>query len=231
MLRAFRVAAGAALVAAAFLLSPLPASASAPIMPSGPVPGGPDPNAPRLWSVWRSDGTAWLAVSARDVPSDGSVVGWRFSASPDGTATEPPGGDLPGFEAVCGKDAAVSGHKRVVVTVDFGDGDTDAYPGDQPPAQGLLKCVAAAENASTAQLLASVARVRADAEGAVVAVDDYPARQKGGAEQDVAVSSSGPAGGPPLALILGGAGVLVLLAGGAVVATRRRSRSPAHSSR
>ncbi|MFG1701686.1 SCO2322 family protein [Nonomuraea sp. M3C6] len=231
MLRAYRVAAGVALGAAAFLSLPFSALASPSIDPNDPVPGAADPNATRVWSVWQSDGTAWLAATAKDAPPDGSVIGWRFSVALDGArapAAESPGGDQPSFQAVCGKDAAASGHKRVVVAVDFGDGDADAYPGDRPPAQGAVKCVAGAEDATTAQLLASAARVRVNAQGDVVTVDDYPAREKGGTDLGAATApAADQGGGPPIALIAGGAGALALLAGGAVVATRRRAKSPA----
>lgn len=223
MLRARRVAAGVALTAAALLSLPCPALASPSIDPGGPVPGAADPNAVRLWSVWQSDGTAWLATASKDVPRDGSVVGWRFSASPDGTASEPPGGELTSYESVCGGSAATSGHKRVAVVVDFGDADADAYPGDRPPAGGVLRCVAGAENATAAQLLASAAKVRVNAQGDVVAVGDYPAQAKGGT--GLVTTPDAPDGGPSLTLIAGGAGALLLLGGGAAVATRRRSTS------
>lgn len=228
MLRRIRVAAGTAVVAVAFLSSPVAATAEPPVSPGGPVPGAPDPNAVRMWSVWQSDGTAWLAATPKDVPADGSVLGWRFAASPDGTPSEPPGGELADFAAVCGKQAAVSGHKRVAVQVDFGDGDTDAYPGDQPPGQGVQKCVVGAENATTTQLLAAAARTRADAQGTVLTVDGYPAKEKGGTEVGAGTASARQEeGGLPLPLILGGAGALVLLGCGAVIATRRRAKSPA----
>ncbi|TMR07970.1 hypothetical protein ETD86_49750 [Nonomuraea turkmeniaca] len=233
MLRAYRVAAGAALGAAAFLSLPssalaapsaLSALAAPSIDPHGPLPGAADPHATRLWSVWQSDGTAWLATAAGDTPADGSVIGWRFSAAPDGAASESPGGDLPAFETVCGKDPAASGHKRVAVVVDFGDGDTDAYPGDQPPAQGTLKCVAGAKDATAAQLLATAAKVRVNGQGDVVAVNDYPAKEKDGTQLASAAPAPDGGGGLPVGLIAGGAGVLALIAGGAVVATRRRAK-------
>ncbi|MFG1960822.1 SCO2322 family protein [Nonomuraea sp. NPDC049028] len=214
--------------------SVFPALATPSVGPSDPVPGAPDPNAVRLWSVWQSDGTAWLASSAKEVPPDGSVIGWRFSASPDGTATEPPGGDLPSFQTVCGKDAAASGSKRVVVRVDFGDPESDAFPGEQPPAEGLTKCVTGAETASTAQLLATAAKARVNAQGDVVAINAYPAGAAAGIDLGTpaspADSSSDGASsdGPPLTLIWGGAVALVLLSGGAIVATRRHPRTPSH---
>ncbi|MDX3107238.1 SCO2322 family protein [Nonomuraea angiospora] len=216
MLRAYRVAAGVALGAAAFLSLPSSALADAPA----------DPGVPRTWSAWQSDGTAWLAVTPDAAPPDGSVIGWRFSVAPDGARGESPGGDLPSFQAVCGRDAAGSGHKRVVVAVDFGDGEADAYPGERTPAQSAPKCVTGAEDATAAQLLASTARVRVNAQGAVVAVADYPSSEKGGSELTAAAASAAPSGsGLPITLVAAGAGALALLAGGAVAATRRRSRT------
>ncbi|MGP4093203.1 SCO2322 family protein [Nonomuraea sp. KM90] len=224
MLRACRVAAGVALGAAAFLSLPHSALASPSIAPGEPAPGAADPHAPRSWSAWRSDGTAWLSTAPGDTPEGGSVIGWRFSVAPDGAAGESPGGDLPSFEAVCGKETAAAGHKRVVVAVDFGDGDADPYPGEQPPAQGVLKCVAGAEDATTAQLLASAASVRVDAQGGVVSVDGYPARPQAGTDLPVPAVTPDGGGGPPIMLIAGGAGALALLGAGAVLATRRRTR-------
>ncbi|MFI9551310.1 SCO2322 family protein [Nonomuraea endophytica] len=226
MLRRIRVAAGSA--AATLALLTVPALATPPVSPGGPVPGAPDPNAVRIWSVWKSDGTAWLAAAPADVPTEGDVVGWRFAASPDGTAAEPPSGELADFTAVCGQQAGGDG-KLVAVLVDFGDADNDAYPGERPPAP-IRTCVRGVKEASAAQLLAQAARTRVDAQGRVVAVNDYPVQEKGGTEASAPASVSS-SGGLPLPLILGGAGVLVLLAGGAVVATRRRARPAAHSTR
>ncbi|MET7337783.1 SCO2322 family protein [Nonomuraea sp. NPDC005650] len=215
MLRAYRVAAGVAAGAAAFLSLPSPALA--------------DPVPPRTWSAWQSDGTAWLAATPDAAPPDGSVIGWRFSVAPDGVTGESPGGDLPSFQSVCGGDPAGSGYKRVAVAVDFGDGEGDAYPGERPPGQSAPKCVTGAEDATAARLLASTAKVRVNAQGSVVAVAGYPSREKGGTELTAAALSPAlpAASGLPITLIATGAGALALLAGGAVVATRRRSRTRA----
>ncbi|MEV4108894.1 hypothetical protein [Nonomuraea sp. NPDC049695] len=224
MLRAYRVAAGAAIGAAALFSFPCSALA--------------DPGAARAWGVWQSDGTAWLAATAAYSPPDGSVIGWRFSVAPDGAPAvaqdgapdgavgESPGGELPSFPAVCGKDTAASGHKRVVVAVDFGDGDADAYPGERPPGQGMLTCVTGAEDATTAQLLASAAKVHVNARGAVVAVSGYPSREEGGTELTAAAAPAAGSG-LPATLIAGGAGAVALLTAGAVVTVRRRSRAAA----
>ncbi|MEO3789817.1 hypothetical protein ABGB14_06370 [Nonomuraea sp. B10E15] len=134
-----------------------------------------------------------------------------------------PAGELPSFQALCGKDTAGSGHKRVVVAVDFGEAGTDAYPGEHPPAEPSATCVAGAESATTARLLASMAGVRVNAGGDVVAVDGYPGREKGGTALDGALPETASEGGVPVTWIAGGAGVLALLGGGALVAARRRT--------
>ncbi|MCK2220629.1 hypothetical protein MF672_043530 [Actinomadura sp. ATCC 31491] len=207
------------------------------------MPGAADPDATRLWSVWQSDGTAWLATSAEARPADGAVVGWRLSAVPGGSfgsSGEPPGGDLPTFGTVCGKDVAASGHKRVALAVDFGDGAGDgadegpgdgagdgagdAYPGDRPPSR-VLACVSGAEDATAAQLLAGAAQVRVDGRGGVVSVNGHPSRAAGAAALPPAPAvDGGSSGGTPVGVIAGGAGAVVLLAGAAVLAARRRAR-------
>ncbi|MER6577181.1 SCO2322 family protein [Nonomuraea sp. NPDC001023] len=231
MLRAGRVAAAVVLGAAAVLLLPSSALGSPSSRPAGPAP-----EVVRLWGVWRSDGTAWLASTAAYEPADGSVVGWRFAVSADGAVGEPPGGELPSFPAVCVQDAAGSGHKRVVVAVDFGDGEGDVPPGDRPPAHPLLRCVTGAEDATAAQLLAAAARVGVNGRGEVVSVSGYPSRGAGtvpsgsaesapSGEPDVAERAAEPAsapGGIPAPLIAAAAGVLLLVGAGTALAARRR---------
>ncbi|YCK40627.1 SCO2322 family protein [Actinomadura sp. ATCC 39365] len=238
MLRAGRVAAAAVLGAAAVLLLPSSALGSPSSRPGGPVPGtAAEPGAVRLWGVWRSDGTAWLASTAAYEPADGSVVGWRFTVSADGSAGEPPGGELPSFPAVCVQDAAGSGHKRVAVAVDFGDGEGDVPPGDRPPAHPLLRCVTGAEDATAAQLPASAARVGVNGRGEVVSVSGYPSQGAGtvpSQETDAAGRAAAPAsapGGSPALLITGGAGALLLIGGGAALAARRRPGRPGRPDR
>ncbi|MEU7891631.1 SCO2322 family protein [Nonomuraea sp. NPDC049152] len=207
MLRAFGLACAAAL----FLSTPALAD---------PAPGAPDPDAPRLWSYWHSDGTAWLSGEANATVRDGSVIGWRFAAAPDGSAAESPSGEIPAFDQVCGKEPAASGHQRVALVVDFGDPDTDAYPGERPPAL-LTTCVTGAEGSTGTQALALAARVRAQSSGTVLAVNDYPARAKGGAAP---APASPEDGGPPVLWIAGGVAAVALVGGGVLVARRSRGR-------
>ncbi|MFD1938003.1 SCO2322 family protein [Nonomuraea mangrovi] len=208
MLRALGLACAAALLVSA------PAFAD-------PAPGAPDPNAARLWSYWQSDGTAWLSGQADAAVRDGSVIGWRFAAAPDGSAAESPGGELPAFDQICGKEPAASGHQRVALVIDFGDTGTDAYPGERPPAP-VTTCVAGAEGATGMQALALAARVRAESSGTVLAVNDYPARAKGGAAP---APSPAQDGGPPVLWIAGGVAAVAIVGGGVLVARRSRGRA------
>ncbi|MGW4468975.1 SCO2322 family protein [Nonomuraea sp. NPDC004354] len=192
-----------------------------------PVTGGVDPNAARRWSYWHSDGTAWLSGEAGAAVRDGAVIGWRFAAAPDGSAPESPRGELPAFDQVCGKEPDASGHQRVAVVTDFGDPDLDAYPGERPPAS-LTACVTAPEGATGVQALALATRVRAEPAGTVLAVNDYPARAKGGAAPSLPATPSAPSvedGGLPVAWIAGGVAALVLVGAGVLAARRSRRRT------
>jgi hypothetical protein len=200
--------------AAALILAPVSAAYASP-QPA-------DPNAPRAWTFWQSDGLAWLATPAESsTPKDGAVLGWRFSATPDG----PGEGDSPrevlSFDQVCGKAQPPAGQKRVAVAVDFGDADVDAYPGDTPPSS-VIKCVVAPEGATSLQVLSSAGTPRVDAKGAVLAVAGYPAKAKDSGTTVTAAPAPADTGGSSLPLILGGAGALVVIAGAGVILARRR---------
>ncbi|GLW10569.1 hypothetical protein Misp01_56970 [Microtetraspora sp. NBRC 13810] len=193
-----------------------------------PLPGAPDPDAPRAWSFWQSDGTAWLTApeaAAETTPADGATVGWRFAASPDQVAAEAPGGDIPVFEQLCKDVPAAEGEKRVVVAVDFGDAEADAYPGETPPSDTpVVRCVSAGEPATALQLLASMTKAGVDATGRVATVQGYPARAAGDDVREAAAPvATEEAGGLPLPLIAGGAALLILLAITILLLTRRRS--------
>lgn len=202
----------------------LGAVALAAVSAFAPQPG---PDTPRQWTFWQSDGLAWLAPEAGAVPADGSVIGWRFGVSPDGAGTDSPR-EVPAFDDVCGGQAAGSGQKRVVLAVDFGDGEVDAYPGDTPP-QSTVTCVVAPSSATSLQLLSSEAtRPRVDDSGNVLAVSGYPAKNTATGKELPISQAAAPAapaskeGGAPVLLIAGG--VLAVAAGvGVFFLLRRRS--------
>nr|WP_062342422.1 SCO2322 family protein [Herbidospora sakaeratensis] len=188
----------------------------------------PGPDTPRQWTFWQSDGLAWLAPEAGAVPADGSVIGWRFGVSPDGAGTDSPR-EVPAFADVCGTQAAGSGQKRVVLAVDFGDGEVDAYPGDTPP-PSTVTCVVAPASATSLQLLSSeTTRPRVDDTGNVLAVSGYPAKNTTtGEELPISRAAGAPAApapeedGAPVLLIAGGA-VAVAAGAGVFFLLRRRS--------
>ncbi|TKK80962.1 hypothetical protein FDA94_34750 [Herbidospora galbida] len=203
----------------------LGALALAAVSAFAPQPG---PDTPRQWTFWQSDGLAWLAPETGAVPEDGSVIGWRFGVSPDGAGTDSPR-EVPLFDDVCGTQAATSGQKRVVLAVDFGDGEVDAYPGDTPP-QSTVTCVVAPSAATSLQLLSSeTTRPRVDDTGNVLAVSGYPAKNNAtGRELPISRAAGAPSapapeeGGAPVLLVAGG--VVAVAAGvGVFLLLRRRS--------
>lgn len=225
MLRTIRrsVCAVGLTLTAALALAPAAAAAA-------PGPGAADPDAPRAWSAWLSDGVAWLeAADAAFVPQDRQVVGWRFAASPDGLTADAPR-QVPDFEEVCGGQAAPAGQKRVAVAVDFGDAETDAYPGETPPADAQrVRCVVAPQDATGLQLLPALARPRVNGEGRLVALDGYPARSAGDGTEvaaPAAATAQENGGGSALPLLLGGGAAVLAGAGALSLARRRRSRHP-----
>ncbi|MDN3289107.1 SCO2322 family protein [Streptomyces thermocarboxydus] len=189
----------------------------------------------RYWSFWERDGSAWTYATVGPSlarPADGDVQGFRFSVSEDsGDAAKPRG--TADFDAVCAKTPAKDGTKRVALVIDFGT-PADAPSGEQPPA-GRTACAQVAEDATTAEALASVAKpLRYDSNALLCAITGYPAKGCGEriavdgkdsvssteAEESSARDEGGS--GPSVGLIAGAAAVL-LLGAAAVWQVRRRA--------
>ncbi|MEU1919258.1 MULTISPECIES: SCO2322 family protein [Streptomyces] len=196
----------------------------------------------RYWSFWERDGSAWTYATvgpSLSRPADGDVQGFRFSVSEDsGDAAKPRG--AAGFDTICAKTPAKDGTKRVALVIDFGT-PGDAPSGEKPPA-GRTACAQVAEDATTAEALASVAEpLRYDSNALLCAIAGYPA--KGCGEQvatdgkdSSATETAGTAGtaetagsaeddggsGPSVGLIAGAA-VVVVLGAAAVWQVRRRA--------
>ncbi len=174
-------------------------------------------------------------------PADGDVQGFRFSVSEDsGDAAKPRG--TADFDAICADTPAKDGTKRVALVLDFGT-PADAPSGERPPA-GRTACARVAEDATTAEALASVAKpLRYDSNALLCAIAGYPAKGCGGEQVatggrtpdgQTAASGTGRTGtertgaqddggsGPSLGLI-GGAAVIVVLGAAAVRQVRRRA--------
>ncbi|WP_283133807.1 SCO2322 family protein [Rhizohabitans arisaemae] len=191
-----------------------------------PVPSPRPEQLKRFWSYHQFDGTGWIFVQQGPGdrnPRDGSVEGWRFSASENVMSAEPPSGETYPFETICAGVEPRPGMKRVGLVVDFGAAE-DAFPGDAPPKPTkVVKCAVTGENATGMDLLASVVRPRIDREDYIVEINGYPAKEKdkGSAVQPQNLAPVVDAGGSSLTWILGGVGIVALLGVGAYAVARR----------
>ncbi|MGW6359306.1 SCO2322 family protein [Streptomyces sp. NPDC055092] len=191
----------------------------------------------RYWSFWDRDGSAWVYASqgpSTARPSDGDVQGFRFSVSEDSQDSAKPRGAA-SFDAICADTPAKGGEKRVALVIDFGTVQ-DAPSGETPP-KPRTACARVADDATSAEALAAVAKpLRYNNQALLCSIAGYPKTGCGeqvssskdteskdtgskGTEKDSATASDG--GGPSVGLIAGGAAVVVLGAA-AVWQTRRR---------
>ncbi|MGX1676666.1 SCO2322 family protein [Streptomyces althioticus] len=192
----------------------------------------------RYWSFWERDGSAWTYATvgpSMSRPADGDVVGFRFSVSEDsGDAAKPRG--AAGFDTICAKTPAEDGTKRVALVIDFGT-PADAPSGAQPPA-GRTLCAQVAQDATTAEALASVAEpLRYDSNALLCAIAGYPAKgcgeqvaaggkesaATGAADTEEEASAQDDGGSGPSVGLIAGAAVVVVLGAAAVWQVRRRA--------
>lgn len=181
----------------------------------------------RYWSFWEQNGTAWTYAAQGPSlvrPSDGDVQGFRFSVSEDSADAAKPRGTA-GFGTICAKTPAADGRKRVALVIDFGT-PADAPSGETPPS-GRTACAQIAEDATTAEALASVAKpLRYDSNALLCAIAGYP--KKGCGEQVSAEKAPAPtekktdSSGPSVGLTAGIA-VVALLGAAAIWQARRRA--------
>ncbi|QEV22233.1 hypothetical protein CP975_10425 [Streptomyces alboniger] len=185
----------------------------------------------RYWSFWDRDGDTWTYASqgpgtAR--PEDGDVQGFRFSVSENSKEAAKPRGPAD-FKKICASTPAEDGRKRVGLVIDFGL-PKDAPHDENPPAPRTA-CAQVAEDATSADALASVAKpLRYDSKALLCAIDGYP---RSGCGEQVSHDSlnterqpeaDGGEGdrGPSVGLIAGA--VAVALLGGAAFWQARRRR-------
>lgn len=187
----------------------------------------------RYWSFWDRDGSRWTYASqgpgsAR--PDDGDVQGFRFSVSDNSQDAAKPRGAAD-FGTICAKTPAEDGRKRIALVIDFGTpGDA---PGGESPPKPRTACARIAEDATSADALAAVARpLRYDSNALLCAIANYPKSGCGeqvsgnGEAKDTekkpgARDTEGDSGGPSVGLIAGVAAI-ALLGGAAVWQARRR---------
>ncbi|MFH8730093.1 MULTISPECIES: SCO2322 family protein [unclassified Streptomyces] len=188
----------------------------------------------RYWSFWDRDGSAWVYASqgpSTARPSDGDVQGFRFSVSEDSQDSAKPRGAA-SFDAICADTPAKGGEKRVALVVDFGTAQ-DAPSGETPP-KARTACARVADDATSAEALAAVAKpLRYNNQALLCSIAGFPktgcgeqvSSSKGtseGTEPGTSKDAASDGGGPSVGLIAGGAAVVVLGAAAAWQARRRR---------
>lgn len=160
-------------------LSLIIAVVAAVVLPAGAASAA----AYRYWGFFQLQGSTWaFATKGPDqvTPPDGSVEGWRFAVAGESDSRTPRASAT--FDQLCGSTAAESGKKRVGLVIDYGRA-ADAEEGTTPPAP-TGKCAVVAPAATSAEVLAAVATVRAE-KGLVCAVDSHPATGCGGEVKEV----------------------------------------------
>ncbi|MER7196467.1 hypothetical protein CG723_04945 [Streptomyces sp. CB01635] len=187
----------------------------------------------RYWSFWDRDGSAWVYASqgpSTARPSDGDVQGFRFSVSEDSQDSAKPRGAA-SFDAICADTPAKGGEKRVALVVDFGTAQ-DAPSGETPP-KARAACARVADDATSAEALAAVAKpLRYNNQALLCSIAGFPktgcgeqvSSAKGtseGTEPGKSKDAASDGGGPSVGLIAGGAAVVVLGAAAAWQARRR----------
>ncbi|MEV0317819.1 SCO2322 family protein [Streptomyces sp. NPDC050658] len=194
----------------------------------------------RYWSFWDRDGSTWTYASqgpSTARPEDGAVQGFRFSVSEDSKDAAKPRGAAD-FDTICAKTPAEDGHKRVALVIDFGTpGDA---PGGETPPKPRTACARVADDATSADALAAVAKpLRYDSNALLCAIAGYPKSgcgeqvagdggADGGAEKKPTAAESGASdatdgsGGPSVGLIAGVAAIALLGAAAVWQARRRR---------
>ncbi|MFE2986185.1 SCO2322 family protein [Streptomyces sp. NPDC059262] len=197
----------------------------------------------RYWSFWDRDGSAWAYASqgpSTARPSDGDVQGFRFSVSEDSQDSAKPRGAA-SFDSICAATPARGGEKRVALVIDFGTAQ-DAPYGETPP-KPRTACARVADDATSAEALAAVAKpLRYNNQALLCSIAGYPktgcgeqvssskgtestgTESKDTGSRDTGKDSAAASddGGPSVGLIAGGAVVVVLGAAAVWQARRRR---------
>lgn len=137
------------------------------------VAGTAQADAFRYWGYYQWSAGEWAFATTGPgdtVPEDGAVEGWRFAVADDSSSRFPRTGDV--FDDICGDASAGDGQKRVAVVIDYGTPE-DAPEGDEPPAP-RGGCAVVDEEATGADVLASVSEVRTGDDGLTCGIDGFP---------------------------------------------------------
>ncbi|MGK5642933.1 SCO2322 family protein [Streptomyces sp. URMC 126] len=190
----------------------------------------------RYWSFWQNSDKGWTYATqgpSQARPGDGDAVGFRFAVSADSSDAAKPR-TAPDFAAVCGREPARDGGKRIAVVLDFGT-PADAPGGERPPA-ARAACARVADDATAADALAAVAKpLRYNSSALLCGIEGYPRTGCGekvdapkatasAAAEDTGGGDAGDDAGPSAGLIGGVAAVVALGAAALWQARRRRAR-------
>ncbi|MEV0524961.1 SCO2322 family protein [Streptomyces sp. NPDC050439] len=187
----------------------------------------------RYWSFWDRDGSTWAYASqgpSTARPDDGAVQGFRFAVSADSKDAAKPRGAAD-FDTICAKTPAKDDRKRIALVIDFGT-PGDAPDGESPP-KARTACAQIADDATSADALAAVAKpLRYDSNALLCAIADYPKSGCGeqvsgngesdGTEKKPAASDEDSGSGGPSVGLIAGVAAVALLGGAAVWQARRR---------
>ncbi|MDT9698508.1 SCO2322 family protein [Streptomyces sp. P17] len=178
----------------------------------------------RYWSFWDREGSSWMYATqgpSMAVPSDGDVQGFRFTLSEDSSDAATPRSTA-NFGTVCARTPAQDGRKRVALVIDFGT-KSESPSGETPP-KLRTACARVAEDATTAEALASVAKpLRYDSNALLCAIAGYPSAGCGEQVAKTTNKNTKKNDNPSVGLWAGAAGVATLGAAAIWQARRRRA--------
>lgn len=108
---------------------------------------------------------------------DGSVEGWVFTFSGETVPEAAAPKIAPNFSSICKSSPAVAHKKRVAVVIDFGS--AILRPRGESLPRAIVRCVVADKNATGADVVASVTKIRSASSGLICGINGYPTRECG----------------------------------------------------
>lgn len=148
------------------------------ILASAVVPAEATSKGYRYWGYFQAapSSTTWTMAMTGPTTNvkDGSVEGWVHTFSSDSIDAYPPR-LAPSFEDLCKKVKPVSGKKRIGIVVDFGI--AAIRPRGESLPKRIATCAQVETNATGAEVLAEVAKLRAASSGFICGINGYPAKE------------------------------------------------------
>lgn len=132
----------------------------------------------RYWGYFQAspNSTSWSMAMTGPTTNvaDGSVEGWIHTFSTEGIDAMAPR-LTPNFAKLCAKVRPVADKKRVGIVVDFGI--AAIRPKSESIPKRVTACVQIEKNATGAEILASVTKIRAASSGFICGINGYPAKE------------------------------------------------------